>query len=115
MRDGNDSDASEQPYTLTTRFTPTVDPNEPNPAFGLATALAFDQPMQATILPHRDADWYTFAVEQHGELQVAITDPPANLDMVFRVWNGNHELLADWQTPLNQGGETLATVDLPQP
>ena len=115
VRDGNDSDASEQPYTLTTLFTPTVDPNEPNPAFGLATALAFDQPMQATILPHRDADWYTFAVEQHGELQVAITDPPANLDMVFRVWNGNHELLADWQTPLNQGGETLATVDLPQP
>lgn len=113
VRDGSDSAEAEPPYTLATTFTPTADAAEPNNDAGLATPLALDQPRQGAILPRGDADWYALEVDQHGELQVTIDQTPANLDMVFRVWNNNLDLLKDWQAPLNEGGDTLGRIDLP--
>jgi hypothetical protein len=115
VHDGSDDADSDQPYTLSTVFTPTVDENEPNNAFGAAKALAFGAPMPATILPRGDADWYHIDVDEHGELAVAITGVPANLDLVFRVWNSNKDVISDWFAPLKAGGETLANFDLPAP
>ena len=115
VRDGSDDAESDQPYTLATTFTPTVDKGEPNDVFGTPTPLAFDTPVQANILPRGDVDWYTLNVDQHGELKVDMTKVPANLDMVFRVWNANRDVISDWFAPLKEGGDTNAVFDLPAP
>ncbi len=115
VHDGSDDEEAEQAYTVTTAFTPTPDQAEPNDNIGSATVLSFDQPVQASILPRGDADWYAVAVDQHGELKVAITPMPANLDVVFRVWNANRDVITDWFAPLKEGGTAEGVIDLPAP
>lgn len=115
VRDNNDDSRALQPYLLRTVFTATVDNLEPNNAIGSASPIQSGQPLQATILPKNDGDWYSLEVAHQGELTVKISDPPANLDMVFRVFNANGEWSDGWFRPLAVGGVTEAVVDLPRP
>ncbi|MBI3958898.1 MAG: PPC domain-containing protein, partial [Chloroflexi bacterium] len=115
VRDGSDDARSIQPFTLTASFTPSPDAFEPNNDFGSAANLVLGQSLQATILPVRDVDWFTFDVATHGELRVEVSAVPAELDVVLRVWNGNKDVLTNWYTPLAKGGNTSAVVDLPAP
>ncbi|MBX2997905.1 MAG: PPC domain-containing protein [Caldilineaceae bacterium] len=115
VRDGGDDAESAQAYTLQTTFTPAIDASEPNFDFGHAAPIVAAQTIQATILPVRDEDWYSFEVKDQGELQIAITGVPADLDISLRVWNANRDAISAWITPLAKGGDTKGMVDLPAP
>lgn len=106
---------SAQPYTVQTVFRATAEIDEPNGNFGSASALAFDTPVPANILPRGDADWYRIEVDQHGELQVTISNVATELAIALRVWNANKETLIDWIRPLAAGAETSGIIDLPAP
>ncbi len=104
---------SGQAYELQTIFTATADRDERNDSFGRAAHLAFDQPQQANILPSGDVDWYRLAVVEHGELSVQISDVADDLAISFRLWNSNKDTLSSWISPLANGGDTSAILDLP--
>lgn len=107
--------ASDQAYSVQTIFSATAEIDEPNGTFGNASVLALATPLQANILPVGDADWYQLAVDQHGELQVTISQVAAELALALRVWNANKETVTDWFRPLANGADTTAVVDLPAP
>jgi Caspase domain len=114
VRDSSEAN-SPDPYTLTLVFTPSIDPHEPNNAFGTAADVTANQHWRATMLPKGDVDWYRFTVDRQGEFRVDITHVPANLTVQYRVWNAEGQTLSNWFTPLAVGGETHGTSDLPQP
>lgn len=105
--------SSDQPYTVQTTFRATAEMDEPNGNFGSASVLALATPLQANILPRGDADWYQLQVEQHGELQVTISQVAVELAIALRVWNANKETLTDWIRPLANGADTNGVIDLP--
>jgi serine protease inhibitor ecotin len=115
VRDGNDDAESVSPYSLRTVFTPAADTFEPNDRFGSATPVEPDTVLVANILPQGDVDWYCTEVDHQGELQVAISNVPEDMDITFRVWNANRDVYAGWFYPLAPGGNTEAFVDLPAP
>lgn len=114
VADGANNADPEQAYELLATFTATADNGESNDSFGSATPLAFDLPVQANILPTGDADWYSFEVTHHGELSVQITGVSDELAVSLRLWNANKDTLTNWFSPLANGGNTNATIDLPQ-
>ena len=113
VRDSYDDASSTQPYRLHTEFTPIIDSGEPNDSFGTAAPLNPGSPLQANILPRRDHDWYKIEATGRSELQVLITNVDPEMDIVFRVWNANKEVILDWQAPLRKGADTEAIVDFP--
>lgn len=115
VRDGSDDARSVQPFALRADFTPSPDGFEPNNDFGSAAAIGVDRSVQATILPVRDADWFSFDAAQHGELRVQASNVPAEMDVVFRLWNSNKDVLTNWFAPLAKGGNTDGVMDLAAP
>ncbi len=113
VRDGNNDAASSTQYFLETIFTPAPDTQEPNNSIGRATPLGANAMVRANILPKGDHDWYAIDVDHHGALTVAIDEAASDLDMNFRVHNGNMEWTDGWFAPLAAGGAVTATVDLP--
>ena len=115
VRDGSDDARSVQPFTLRADFTPSPDGFEANNDFGSAAAVGVDRSVQATILPVRDADWFSFDVATHGELRVQASNVPAEMDLVYRLWNNNKDVLTNWYAPLAKGGNTDGVIDLAAP
>lgn len=113
MRDGKDDSRSVTPFTTTITFTPSVDSYEPNNSIGSAAPLAIGETIRATILPKKDADCYRIDVDDQGELKISISEVDENLDMSFRIWNGELRAITGWLTPLKAGGNTEAIIDLP--
>jgi hypothetical protein len=114
VADGGNDVRSVQPYTLQVTFVASGN-DEPNNAFNSATPLTFGQPHSASILPQGDTDWYRVQVDGPGEMQVAVTAVPADLDVDFRVWNANKDTISGWFAPLAKGGNTIGSQDLPAP
>lgn len=110
--DGKDDASDPNPYTLTVAYRP-GDALEPNNSFGTATPIAPDDEVLASILPKGDEDWYTFEAPRRGALHVAITEPPAELAIQFRVYNAEGTMLRNWTAPLRAGAENISVVDLP--
>ena len=94
-------------------FTPTQDRGEPNNSIGTATPLKLGAPVQGTILPKGDVDWYRVSTPRPGELLMTFTDVPPNLDLIVRVWNADKQVVSQWFTPLAKGANTTAKVGLP--
>ncbi len=113
VAESRDDVASAQPYSLQTTFTPAADPGEPNNRFADPTSLTPGSPIQATIFPTRDHDWYSFQVPGRSQVRVLITQVPQDMEMVFQVWNANKDLLLSWQGPPRPGADTDITFDLP--
>ena len=88
---------------------------EPNNSFGAAESISLNSVVQGAISPERDADWYAFAVDHHGELRLTVSDVAADLAVNLRVWNGDKGTVSDWFAPTAKGGDTSAVVDLPAP
>ena len=109
------SQRSVEPYTLSTTFTPSVDAFEANNSFGFATPLVLGESVDITLLPGGDADWFTFDVDHHGELQFSASGVPEELAVNMRVWNADRNTMTGWFSPLAKGGNTEAFVDLPGP
>jgi hypothetical protein len=112
LQDGGGDADSTQPYTLQATFTPAFDP-EPNGRAAQAAPLILGEETQATILPIRDVDWFFVDVETQGELVIIVTQVPATLDVAFRVYNSNIDVLRDWFNPLTTGADNFGAVDLP--
>lgn len=113
VRDGRNDDRSPDPYRLQLAFRSSADVGEPNNGFGQASVLAPDAAVSATILPKGDSDWYRVQVGDQGQLDVAIAPVPADLDVQFRVWNANRDVLHNWLSPLSTGGPNVQSADLP--
>ncbi len=115
VRDGRDDARSERPYRLTVRFTPTVDPGEPNDSLTTAQPLALDARIQANILPRGDVDWFRIETPRQGTLGLHITGVADTLDLVARGWNARRQPFTAWLTPPRKGADTVAMIDLPEP
>lgn len=115
VHDDRDDQRSVQPFSLTFTFKASGDGVEPNNSFGQATPLPLGETLAAAILPKNDVDWYRIDVDKQGELAIEITQSPQELDMVFRVWNGEKNTISNWFAPLSKGGVALGKVSLPEP
>ena len=115
LRDGHDDAGSDEPYRLVLKFDPSADRAEPNDRPGDATPFKPGETIAATILPRGDVDLYRFDVPARGALTVDVTDVPAALDVVLRVWNRHGQAFTNWQGPQRVGAETHAVFDLPEP
>ena len=86
---------------------------EPNNKFGQANQVAPLTETKGAIMPKGDVDWYGFEVGHQGELSVLFPDPPAELDIAFRVWNAEKSAITSWFAAPRPGADNLSVVDLP--
>ena len=112
IADATGKEAAAQAVTLTTQFYP-GDAFELNNSFGTAVQIAPDDQLYASILPLGDQDWFTFEIQRRGALHVSVTESPAETDLIFRVYNAEASVHANWIAPLRAGADNIAVVDLP--
>ena len=86
---------------------------EPNDKFGQANPVAAHTEAKGAIMPKGDADWYSLEVGHQGELVVLFANPPAELDLSFRVWTGDKSALTGWYGAPRAGADSSGVVDLP--
>jgi len=113
--DGNNDQASDQLFPVALRFTPEPDQNEPNNGPATATPLTPGGKVLFNILPVRDEDWFRVETTSAGELDVVLDESPPNLDLYFRIWNADHQVIRDWVPPYRKGGVAEGFADLPRP
>ena len=104
---------SVEPFSIAISFFPAADAYDNNDTFGTASDLPLGHVAQSNILPRYDTDWQRIVVDHQGELQIVASDVPENLDINFRVWNSNQDVISNWFAPLARGGDTVGVVDLP--
>lgn len=114
LADGNDDKFSPDPYTLRIGYQ-AGDAFEPNNTWSQATPVTLGQDVQASILPLREHDWYTFTVDRQGTLELLITNTPANLDVAFRLYNADGRDLTGWRGARREGGDNDAVLALTEP
>ncbi len=102
-------------YTFETAFIPQADQYEPNNALGSATPVSTNSEFLFNILPRGDTDWFAMAIEAAGELAVSIDEGPPDLDLTFRVWNADRQIVQDWISAYAKGGLTAGAADLSKP
>lgn len=115
VRDAYNDERSAEPATLATRFTPTLSSAEPNDTFGTATEVALVGSSIAHILPLGDADWHVFYVPQPGTLDVTIDSVPEELDVTYRIFDGDQRDLTGWIPAPRKGGVTTGSTKLESP
>lgn len=115
VRDGSNNARAADSYGMVISFIPTADPSELNDSLETATPLAFNQPMQAAILPLGDVDYYMVTANHQGELTMEFTISPTDLNMAFRVLDAQGRLVRNWQSASTNGAAFGAWVDLPSP
>ena len=113
VSDGNNDQASRQLFNLALTFTPEPDQYEPNNGPATAAPLTPGGKILFNILPRGDADWFRVDVASAGELAITIDESPKNLDLYYRVWDANRQVLRDWVAPYRKGGVTEGFADLP--
>jgi hypothetical protein len=113
--DGNNDQASRDLMNLALTFTPEPDQLEPNNGAAVASPLTPGGQILFNILPRTDTDWFRIEAATGGELAIAIDESPENLDLYYRVWDANHQVVRDWIAPYRQGGATEGFADLPRP
>jgi hypothetical protein len=101
-------------YRFETAYTPEPDQYEPNNSLGWATLVSTDAEFLFNILPRGDVDWFAVQVEYPGELKIGIDEGPKDLDLHYRVWNADRQVIRDWVAPYAKGGLTEGFADLPQ-
>jgi hypothetical protein len=111
--DGNADASSPALYDLDLAFTPQPDQYEPNDDTGAATPLTPGGEVLFNILPRGDRDWFRVEAPGQGELAVTIDEGPENLDLHYRVWNVDRQVIRDWVAPYRKGGLTEGFADLP--
>jgi hypothetical protein len=112
VRDGGNDARSIRHATLTTHFTPTETSYEPNDTFGTATEVSLAGSNPAHILPRGEADWNVFYAPGAGTLNVSIDEVPAELDVAFRVLDGDQRDMTGWIPAPRPGGLTTGSVKL---
>lgn len=115
IADGNSDASSEELFDYEIAFTPQPDQYEPNNGPAEAAPLTPGGEVLFNILPRGDTDWFRVEAPGQGELAVTIDEGPENLDLHYRVWNANREVIRDWVAPYRKGGLTEGFADLPSP
>lgn len=115
VRDGGDDARSSEPYLLTTQLTTVVDLHDQNDSIGRADPIRLGAPVQGTILPVRDRDWYRVAVDRVTQLHVQLSGGPSDMTLAFRVWNADNRVVLDWQRGLSAGSEVVGAADVREP
>ena len=113
--DGNSDGADIAPLTFSTRFVPSPDTYEPDDTMATAYPVEATSTHQMAIFPLRDSDWLELNIVQPGELSLEIASPPSNLDLAFRVVDGNNVELQYWQVAPRPGGDLVGTYDFARP
>jgi len=69
-----DDDYSKRPYTILALFTPVVDEHEPNNKHDEAKTIEVGKPVNATLFPVKDADFYKFTLPEkaRGFLRIRV-------------------------------------------
>ena len=114
MTDGSNDQASPDLFELALAFTPEPDQYEPNNTSGEASALTPGGTILFNILPRGDNDWFRVDAPAAGELAVVIDESPENLDLYFRVWDQDRNVIRDWVAPYRKGGVAEGFADLPK-
>lgn len=114
ITDGNNDQASRDLFNLALAFTPEPDQLEPNNGAAVASPLTPGGQILFNILPRGDADWFRIEAPSAGELAAVIDESPENLDLYYRVWDANHQVVRDWIAPYRKGGATEGFADLPR-
>jgi len=82
-------------YTALITFD-TSDVYECNNVLGDAALVQINQPINASIWPAGDQDYYKFEVTQPGVISVALSNIPSNIPMRYRFYNANQQLVTDF-------------------
>lgn len=115
IADSNSDARSTEPLTLTTRFARSPDLYEPNDRMADAMPVFEESTHTMAIFPARDRDWLSLDIVQPGELTVSVESPPQNLNVSFRVLDGNGAELQYWQGAARAGGDLYGTFDAAKP
>ena len=115
LSDGGSNASAAQTMTLDLSFTPSDDGYEPNNAFRDARPVPLDFEAMATIFPQRDQDIYRLNVTRPGEMRVLVEDVPETMDVFVRAYDLDLNVVADWQGPKREGGDTEAIVHFARP
>jgi hypothetical protein len=114
VADGYGDQANAALFDLETSFTPQPDQFEPNNGMASAAPLTPGGAIPFNILPRGDVDWFRVESPASGALKVAIDEGPDNLDINYRVWTSDRQLIHDWVAPYRKGGLTEGVADLPR-
>ena len=71
---------------------------ENNDQFGIANFVAIDTSVSGAIGDADDGDWYQLELPQAGQLTVALTSVPVNLELRFRLYNSSGGRLLSGQS-----------------
>ena len=115
VRDDGDDARSTQPYLLRTQLTPVVDVHDQNDSIGQADHIRRGVPVQGTILPVRDRDWYRLEVDQVTRLHVHLSGGAPEMTLAFRVWNADNRVVLNWQRAPAAGSEVSGDADVTEP
>jgi hypothetical protein len=113
--DSRSDAATVDPLQLSFDFHPVPDVAEPNNSFGAAAAVEPTSAHKIAIFPRGDTDWLSIDVDHPGEMRLAVTNSPQDLDIYMRVWTLEKDVLRDWFGPLRVGGDVDEFADLPGP
>ena len=91
LADSYDDARSPQPLSLTATFTASVDANEPNNNTAQATPLALGAPVQFTILPKGDNDFFGFDAPHRGHIKATATGLP-NIEVTMRLYDADRNV-----------------------
>ncbi len=111
--DGRSDASSPDLFDLAMTFVPQPDQHEPNNSMAAAAQLTPGGQILFNILPRGDTDWFRVDVASGGELAIFLDDGPDNLDLHYRVWNAERQVIRDWVAPYRKGGLTEGFADLP--
>lgn len=113
VKDGSSDAASPDLYDIDIAFTAQADQYEPNNGQADAAPLTPGRTVAFNILPVGDRDWFRVEVASAGELAILIEESPEDLDLHFRVWNDNNQVVRNWVAPYRKGGVAEGFADLP--
>lgn len=113
IKDSYDDQGDIAHFRFETVFTPEPDQYEPNNTVGGATLVSTDSEFLFNILPRGDTDWFAMEVAAPGELKISLDEGPKDLDLHYRVWNSDRQVIRDWMAPYSKGGLTEGFADLP--
>ena len=99
-----DNYASLVDYKLDLALTPANDSYEKNDSFADAKAIKLNAPLNATIFPRGDKDFYKFRMMNPGELSVVLKSGNL-LRMAARLINADNGTILNWQTASDFGKE----------
>jgi uncharacterized caspase-like protein len=115
IADSGDAAADVAPVQFSTRFAPSPDLFEPNDVMAAAYPVAPTSKSTMAIFPARDSDWIELDIDQPGELLLDIASPPANLQLTWRVLDGNGTEQQYWSPAARPGGDLSGSFDFPLP